>query len=120
MLDPVGATRGGPNPDLTTLRESWPQGQVAELRSEADLAEWTQQQNAGNRDHALIIWGIGFFGSLQVAGVVVMLLQLKESRRESRRYFEALREEMRLTRQESRRMVRAFVKRILRSNGHQS
>lgn len=56
MLDPVGATRGGPNPDLTTLRESWPQWQVAELGSEADLAEWTQQQNAGNRDLALIIY----------------------------------------------------------------
>jgi len=67
MLDPVGATRGGAHPDLTTLREVWPQGQVAELRNEAELATWTQQQNAGNRDRALIIYDRSA-GELRVSG----------------------------------------------------
>ncbi len=67
MLDPVGATRGGPNPELTALREAWPKQAVSEFRTEAELASWNQTQAGAAKDRALIVYDRAA-GEVRVSG----------------------------------------------------
>jgi hypothetical protein len=67
MLDPVGATRGGPNPELTALRETWPRQAVSEFRTQADVEAWGQTVTGMASDHALIIYDRSA-GEIRVTG----------------------------------------------------
>jgi hypothetical protein len=67
MLDPVGATRGGPNPELTALREAWPKRAVSEFRTQAELDAWGQTVTGKASDLALIIYDRSA-GEIRVSG----------------------------------------------------
>lgn len=56
MLDPVGATRGGPNPELTALREAWPKQAISEFRTQADVEAWGQSPAVQAKDRALVVF----------------------------------------------------------------
>lgn len=67
MLDPVGTTRSGPNPELTALREAWPQAQVSEFRTQTDLDAWGNTVTGKASDHALIVFDRSA-GEIRVTG----------------------------------------------------
>ena len=67
MLDSVGATRGGPNPELTALREAWPKRAVSEFRTQAELDAWGNTVTGKASDHALIVFDRSA-GEIRVTG----------------------------------------------------